>query len=91
MRPLLLVSVAVLFAKPVLAQNQAQVAGYETYAVVAPIADEANAQPFADVHCAKYHRFANFRRMEGAKAIFDCDLQKVDKKSRGVNREGRIY
>ena len=38
------------------ARDGTRVAGYETYAVVAPVSDEAEAQPFAQRHCAKYDR-----------------------------------
>lgn len=79
MRTLFLVSVAFLIANPIVAQDGTHVMGYETYVVVAPIADGANALPFAELHCAKYNRFAHFRRMEGVKAIFDCDPRKPDK------------
>jgi hypothetical protein len=58
------------------AQGQARMAGYETYAIVAPVDDEASATPFAEVHCAKYNRFPRFRRMDGLKAIFDCETHK---------------
>ena len=74
-----LVVVLLLIASPLAAQEPTRVAGYETYAIVAPIADEESALPFAERHCARYDRFARFRRMERAKAIFDCDLQKLDK------------
>jgi hypothetical protein len=56
--------------------GQTRVAGYETYAVVAPVDDEAGATPFAEAHCAKNKRFPRFRRMEGLKAIFDCETYK---------------
>jgi hypothetical protein len=35
------------------AQGQARVADTRTYAVVAPVDDEAGATPFAEAHCAK--------------------------------------
>ncbi len=79
MRSLAVVSILLPIASPLAAQGPTRVAGYETYAVVAPIADEESAQPFAERHCAKYDRFAHFRWMERTKAIFDCDLRKLDK------------
>ena len=60
-------------AGPLAAQ---QVGGFETYAVVAPAADEAAARPFAEQHCGRYGRFASFRRMDGPRAVFDCTVEK---------------
>ena len=80
MRTRFLASLVLLIAAPAAAQEQPRVAGYETYAVVAPVADETRAQPFAERHCAKYDRFAHFRWMDGAKAIFDCAAQKAERK-----------
>jgi hypothetical protein len=77
MRIVLLASIALLIAAPLAAQGT-RVAGYETYAVVAPVADPASALPFAELHCAKYDRFAHFRRMDSFKAVFDCRLQRDD-------------
>ena len=67
---------------PAAAQHYAGITGFETYVVIAPAADEAAAQRDAARHCARYNRFANFRRMDGDKAIFDCALVKVE--PRGV-------
>jgi hypothetical protein len=67
---------------PLAAQHGPRVTGYETYAVVAPVADEAQALPFAEGRCAKYDRFARFRWMEGSKAVFDCTLQKAERRPR---------
>ena len=72
MRSLFLASTVFLIGIPAAAQEQTLVAGYETYAVVGPVADDSTALPFAETHCAKYNRFAHFRRMDGVKAIFDC-------------------
>ena len=90
MRTFALANIVLLLAAPLAAQEQTRVAGYETYAVVAPAAGEAHALPFAERHCAKYDRFANFRRMDGAKAIFDCTSEKVEKKQLGPTPRG-IY
>jgi hypothetical protein len=79
MRSLSLASVVLLIGTPLAAQEQPRVAGYETCAVVAPVADEASAQPFAERHCSQYDRFAYFRRMDGVKAIFDCTPERVVK------------
>jgi hypothetical protein len=82
MRALFLVSAVLLTGDPATAQERARVIGtrgFETYVVVAPVADEATALPYAERHCAQYNRFANFRWMDGVKAIFDCDPRKADK------------
>ena len=63
-----------MFAGPLMAQ-QTQVGGFETYAVVAPAADEAAARPFAEQHCGRYGRFARFRHMDGHRAVFDCTIE----------------
>lgn len=67
---------ALVFVSAAAANDRTQVAGYETYAVVEPVTDEAAAQPFAQRHCAKYGKFANFRWMEGCKAVFDCGVRR---------------
>ena len=90
MRTLLLAGVSFLIADPLVAQDRTRVAGYETYAVVAPVADEASALPFAEAHCGKYGRFAYFRRMERSKAIFDCQLQRANGRPSAVSARG-IY
>jgi hypothetical protein len=77
MRSLSLASFVLLIGTPLAAQEQTRVAGYETYAVVAPAAGEADALPFAERHCATYERFAHFRRMDGVKAIFDCTPERI--------------
>jgi hypothetical protein len=79
MRSLFLASIALLITDPLLAQGSTRVAGYETYAVVAPIADAAEAIRLAQLHCATYARFAHFRRMDGLKAIFDCEPRRIDR------------
>ena len=81
MRSLSLASIVVLATAPLAAQEQTRVAGYETYAVVAPTTGEAHALPFAERHCAKYDRFAAFRRMDGVKAIFDCTPEQTKKEA----------
>jgi hypothetical protein len=43
------------------AQGQARVAGYETYAIMAPVDDEASATPFAEAHCAKTQPISAFQ------------------------------
>ena len=86
MRRVLLAHLVLLICTPAAAQDRTQVAGYETYAVVGPVADDATALPFAERHCAKYNRFTYFRRMDGVKAIFDCTPQQVERKPVGVAR-----
>jgi hypothetical protein len=83
---LVLVSLALLTPAPLSAQTQA--GGYETYAVVGPTTDKATALPFAQQHCGKYGRFPDFRRMDGSKAIFDCTVQRREKKVLGVRPGG---
>jgi hypothetical protein len=78
MRTVATIVACLAFAQPLAAQTGPRVAGYETYAVVAPAADEVTAQPFAQAHCTKYGRFAKFRYMDGARAIFDCTVQKPE-------------
>ena len=80
MRSTYLISTVLSICTPVAAQDRTQVAGYETYAVVGPVADNATALSFAELHCAKYNRFAHFRRMDGAKAIFDCEPRRAERK-----------
>jgi hypothetical protein len=75
MRAVAVTIASLAFVGQLTARDRIQVAGYETYAVVAPAADEAEALPFAERHCAKYDRFAHFRRMDGIRAIFDCGLE----------------
>jgi hypothetical protein len=70
------------------AREGARVAGYETYAVVAPVTNEAQALPFAQRHCAKYNRFAHFRRMDGLSAVFDCSAESIRPKPLKVQGEG---
>jgi hypothetical protein len=82
MRRTLLIAAILLPIAPAAAQEQASITGFETYVVVAPAADEAAAQRDAARHCARYNRFANFRRMDGDKAIFDCALVKIESGSR---------
>jgi hypothetical protein len=93
MRALLLATAVVLTSAAAAAQDQARrTMGFETYVVVAPAADEASAMPDAERHCAQYSRFANFRRMDGAKAIFDCGLAKIDHRDTGGRqRPGGLY
>jgi|KBSSwiStaDraftv2_1062776.scaffolds.fasta_scaffold430617_2 hypothetical protein len=79
MRITLVAGIVLLIATPLAAQEQTRVAGYETYAVVAPTADAAQALPFAERHCAKYDRFASFKWMDGSRAIFDCTPERVVK------------
>jgi hypothetical protein len=88
MRSFFPASIALLIGVPAAAQDRTQVAGYETYAVVGPVADDATALPFAELHCAKYNRFAHFRRMDGVKAIFDCTPQQVERKPVGAKGRG---
>ena len=90
MRGMFLASLVLLVATPVAAQERTRVAGYETYAVVGPVADAATALPFAELHCAKHNRFAHFRRMDGVKAIFDCDPRRAERKPFGATVRG-IY
>ena len=58
--------------------QEAQVGGYETYAVVAPVEDETAARPLAEQHCGRYGRSASFRHMDGPRAVFDCTVERRD-------------
>jgi hypothetical protein len=80
MRTVAVTFASLAFVSPLAAQDGPRVTGYETYAVVAPVADAAQALPFAERHCEKHGRFAHFRWMEESKAVFDCTLQKADQK-----------
>lgn len=80
MRIFAFAGIILLIGTPLAAQESTRVAGYETYAVVAPTSGEAHALPFAERHCAKYEMFARFRWMDGTKAIFDCTAQKPEPK-----------
>ena len=75
MRTVVATVASLAFAVLLVAQDGPQVMGYETYTVVAPVTNEAEALSFAERHCAKYNRFAHFRRMDGLRAVFDCDAQ----------------
>jgi hypothetical protein len=89
MRALFLVSSVLLIGNSVAeAQDRTLVMGFETYVVVAPAADESAALRNAEAHCAKYNRFAHFRRMDGVKAVFDCELRKLEKKPFGIHNRG---
>jgi hypothetical protein len=74
MRTVATIVACLVFAGPLAAQ-QAQVGGFETYAVVAPTTDEATARLLAEQHCGRYGRVASFRRMDGPRAIFDCTVE----------------
>jgi hypothetical protein len=52
--------------------------GFETYVVVEPAADKESAAREANRHCAQYGRHAYFRRMDGRKALFDCDIARIE-------------
>jgi hypothetical protein len=52
--------------------------GFETFVIVEPAADKESASRDANRHCAQYGRHANFRRMDGRKALFDCDIAKIE-------------
>ncbi len=80
MRAVAITIAGLVFAAPLAAQDETRVAGYETLAVVAPVTDAAQALPFAERHCARYGRFANFRWMDGARAVFACDPRKAERK-----------
>jgi hypothetical protein len=81
MRALFLVTAVLLTVDPVTAQEQDRAigtTGSESQVVVAPVANEASAMRDAERHCRRYNRYANFRRMDGAKATFDCGLVKIE-------------
>jgi hypothetical protein len=90
MRALAATIASLVFAGQLTARDAIRVAGYETYAVVAPVANEAEALPFAQRHCATYNRFAHFRWMEGFRAVFDCSLESTGQKLI-VPRTGGIW
>ena len=52
-----------------------RVTGNETSVIIAPTGSEATALPLAEKHCASYGRVAHFKRMEGFRVVFDCDLK----------------
>jgi hypothetical protein len=83
MRAVAIMIASLTFAAPVAAQDGPRVAGYETLAVVAPVADAAQALRLAERHCARYGRFANFRWMDGPRAVFACDPRKTEQKPSG--------
>jgi hypothetical protein len=75
MRAIAITIACLMFAAPLAAQ-EARVAGYETYAVVEPAANEAAARPLAEQHCKKYGRFAYFRHMDAPmRVVFDCVVE----------------
>ena len=51
------------------------VAGNETSVVINPISDVSEAFPVAEKHCANYSKVAHFSRMEGFRAVFDCETR----------------
>jgi hypothetical protein len=48
------------------------VVGNDQYVTVSNVWNEMDALPLADVHCKEYGKSARFNRMEGPRAIFDC-------------------
>lgn len=52
-----------------------RVTGNETSVIIAPTGSEATALPLAEKHCASYGRVAHFKRIEGFRVVFDCDLK----------------
>ena len=49
-----------------------EVTGNDTFVIVRPTGDVAQALPLAEQHCAKYGKVAHFTRMEGFRVVFDC-------------------
>ena len=49
------------------------VTGNETSVIIAPTGDVAKAFPLAEAHCAKFGKVAHFSRMDGFRAVFDCE------------------
>ena len=54
------------------AADEYRISGNETYAIIAPIADESKTLTIAEQHCGRYGRIPHFQRMEGFRAVFDC-------------------
>jgi hypothetical protein len=50
-----------------------RVTGNETSVLIAPTADQGEAFPLAERHCAKYGKVAHFSHMEGFRQVFDCE------------------
>ena len=48
------------------------ISGNKNYAVLFLYGDEANALPYAEEHCAKFNRTAQYKSKEKYKVIFDC-------------------
>jgi hypothetical protein len=52
--------------------NGQRVVGNDQYVTVSNVWNEMDALPLAQVHCKQYGKSARFNRMEGVRAIFDC-------------------
>jgi hypothetical protein len=57
------------------------VTGNDQQAIVAHVRNEMDGQRLADRHCKQFRKSAQFNRMEGVRAIYDCQSG-----SRSVNR-----
>jgi hypothetical protein len=55
--------------RSLLGQN---VVGNDQYVTVSNVWNEMDALPLADAHCKQFGKSARFNRMEGHRAIFDC-------------------
>ncbi len=49
-----------------------RVVGNETYVTITNVWNEMDALPLAENHCSKFGKAAQYVRMEGPKAIFNC-------------------
>ena len=47
--------------------------GNKNYVTVIDYGDEEESLSFAEIHCAKYDKSANYRETNGYKVIFDCE------------------
>ena len=48
------------------------VVGNDQYATVSHVRNEKDGQRLADKHCKQFGKAAQFSRMEGARAIYNC-------------------
>jgi hypothetical protein len=49
-----------------------RVVGNDQYVTVSNVWNEMDALPLAEAHCKQYGKSARFNRMEGPRAIYDC-------------------
>jgi hypothetical protein len=53
------------------------VLGNDQNAIVSHVRNEKDGQRLADKHCKQFGKIARFNRMDGARAIFDCQSQSL--------------